>query len=285
MGLDKEDISILHDKAEKVIERARIREEDFLEPDGPYTRESVERDLEIVRRKEESFGKDRDEYFAEQKKLADIFEALVIEHGELSQWFGENAYTVKTSRYDDYENGVDAVIEFRDEESSASHLGMGVDVTFSRDTSAKFDRVKKQIEKGRLTRIKYFHSDHLKIHGQLYDVPEVIIGADKKTVLELAELWERGKNSELGRHRIQIMILHQMQEQLDAFASYASSLGQDGLARLYREKLAIIDQILESKADIAKNVGYDILSDQVHSGMMNFLARWKEEIDRSTTSA
>lgn len=281
LGLDKEDISILHDRALETVDRARVSEADFIEP---YGEETVRRDLEKVRSLEESFSSR--ESGQEMKKIADIFEALIIEHGELSNWFGENAVTIKTSKFDDYENGVDAVIEFRgDEPRSASYLGLAADVTFTNDTTKKFDRLKAQIRSGELARVKYFHSEHMNIHGQLSKLPEVVIGASKATVLELAELWMAKQNRALAEHRIQMMILHQIEEQLLTFAMYAESLGRSEAVAIYNDRYDVVQNIIKEKADIESKVGNDVLHDPVHAEIMNFLARWRQSIASGSGTA
>lgn len=281
MGLEKSDINRLHERAMSVLESSQIKEESFIEP---YGEETVKRDLETVRQKEAKFETNKDAHLAELKEIADIFEAIVLENGELNNWFGENAVTIKTSKYDDYENGVDAVIEFRVEEPrSASFLGLAADVTFSSDTTKKFNRLEAQIAKGILPRVKYFHSEYAHIHGQLSMVPEVIIGASKKTVMEVAELWANRENKELAKHRLQIMILHQMEEQLKTFSKYAASLGKDkmDIADAYTSRLGIIQKILDEKIDIEKKAGWTMIDDPVHSGIMNHLAKLNQTIQES----
>lgn len=277
-GLEKADIGIIHSRAEKVMDKARIKEADFV---NPYGQETIDRDLETVRRHEKEFEHNTNEYTREQKAVADIFEALVLENGELSDWFGPNAITHKTSKYDDYENGVDAVIEFQSEMSgAASFLGLAADVSFSADTSKKFDRLKAGILKGRLPQVKYFNSSDGYFHGRLNMIPEVVIGASKQTVLELAELWQFKRNKELATHRIQIMILNQMEEQMEVFAKFAELNGQDEIARLYRDRLQIIKDILDGKGDIAKEATKFRTKDLVHEGIMDFLKHWKMEMEK-----
>lgn len=280
-GLERADISVIHGRAEKVMDKSRIKEKDFV---NPYGQETIDRDLETVRRHERDFDHNTNEYTKEQKAVADIFEALVLENGELNDWFGPNAITHKTSKYDDYENGVDAIIEFQSEMAgAASFLGLAADVSFSADTSRKFDRLKEGILKGRLPQVKYFNSSDGYFHGKLSMIPEVVIGASKQTVLELAELWQFKRNKELATHRIQIMILNQMEEQMEVFARFAELNGQDEIARLYRDRLQIVRDILEGKRDIAKEAVKIKSKDLVHEGIMDFLKHWKLEMEREVS--
>lgn len=285
-ALENADLDRIHKKALEALERSKFHEENFIDPVGPYSAGAVERDLQLVARREESFKARETEESKINKQLADIFEAIVLEHGELSEWFGENAVTFKTSSYDDYENGVDTIIEFQDQDSrSASYLGLAADVTFTGDPTKKFDNLKKQIENGRLARVKYFHSEHMNIHGQLSKLPEVIIGAHRKTVLELAEHWISGENSLLARHKIQIMILRQMSDQLKTFAMYAESIKQFEAAQIYKERLALVDEILEQKQALNIKVGYEVNDDPVHFDIVMFLQRWRDSMEQQKNIA
>jgi hypothetical protein len=272
-SLERADLERMHEKALDVIEESRIKEEDFVNYHGEI---DVEKDLKEVARREGEFSKGETRESNEMKKVADIFEALVLQHGELSNWFGENATTVKTSKFDDYVNGVDLLVEFGGEDDETTHLGLAADVTFMSDTTKKFDRIRRQIDEGGLAEVRYFHSDSLDTYEVLSKLPEVIIGAEKRTVMELAELWAERQNKELAEHRIQIMILEQMKGQLETFSMYAESIGKDEVAVIYRERLAIVEKILEEKKLLAGKVKYELNSDNVHASIMSFLTRWRQ---------
>ncbi len=264
----------MHTRALATMNASKINMEDFVEP---YGVETLERDLANVASKKEKFAERSSVHEEGNKMIADIFEAIILEHGELSDWFGPNATTIKTSDFDDFENGVDTVIEFRNPEAKgASYLGLAADVTFSADTTRKFDRIRSHIEKGELGRVKYFHSEYMNIHGQLSKLPEVVIGADKKTVMQLAELWAEHQNGALASHPIQLMILRQMRGQLEAFSMYAAEIGNAEASSLYAERLEIIDEILASKTDLETKLKYDMPDDSVHLSIMDFVSRWKK---------
>lgn len=285
-ALENADLDRIHKKALEALERSKFHEENFIDPIGPYSRESVERDLQLVAKREEGFKSRETEESRINKQLADIFEAVILEHGELSEWFGTNAVTFKTSSYDDYENGVDTIIEFQDQDTrAASYLGLAADITFTGDPTKKFDNLKKGIENGRLARVKYFHSEHMNIHGQLSKLPEVIIGAHRKTVIELGEHWISGENSILAKHRIQIMILRQMSDQLKTFALYAESVKQIEAANIYKERLEVVDNILNEKEALNKSVGYEANEDPVHFNMITFLSDWRAAMESEKLKA
>jgi len=280
IGLDREDVDLIHIKAREVLNICSFYEDDFI--DDPYDASTVERDKAYVKRVKEQIERKQTRESLELKQLADIFEAIVLEHGELSEWFGENAFTLATSAYDDL-HGVDMVVEFR-EGASASYLGLAADVTFSGNPHSsdsirdKFDRLLARISSGDLPSVKYFKSAHIPIKGKL-EVPEVIIGVEKATVLELAELWNAKKNSILSTHRVQIMILEQILEQLVFIAKYARRADQDRIANLYEQRLGIISQILEEKKNMVGQATKEHRVDEVHKQIMGFLSRRLQEFD------
>jgi hypothetical protein len=284
--LESADIDRVHEKAARAIEGKRLNEKDFIEP---YGEGNVQADLARVIRMEGQFAQDETPSSRELKKIAEIFEGVILGPGERNDWFGDKAYLVKTSRYDDYVNGVDAVIEFRSEEpKAASFLGLAADVTFSSDPSGKIQRLLQQVEHGELAKVKYFHSDYVNIHGQLGKLPEVIIGAERKTVLELGELWLAGKQDVLAQHKIQIMILTQMREQLETFALYAEQINlpeQIEASKIYRERLALVGNLLAEKAELVKKVQFELDNDSVHSSIMSFLKYWRKKMITGSAKA
>lgn len=272
---ERMDIERFHTAAIEVMERDRVKETDFIEP---YGAEMVQSDMQRVESLEGKFDERGTEFSDEMKKIADIFEAIILWNSEQSEWLGPNAVTIKSSKYDDYVNGVDAIVEFQsDGQRSASYVGLGTDITFSQDTTKKFDRLKKQIDDGELAKVKYFHSEFMHLHGQLSKLPEVVVGADKSMVLELAELWAGKKFKALSEHRIQIMMLLQSQEQLKTFALYAESIGKLDIAEVYRSRLIIIENILEQKKELVAKTKYEI-NDTVHSSIMSFMVRWQKQL-------
>ncbi len=260
-------------KVQRVL-TSRLREHDFI--NHPYSNMDVECDLEYVA-KQKALHKQRETpQSRELKRIADIFEALVLWNSEQADWLGSKATTIKTSEYDDYKNGVDMVVEFQ-EERSASYLGLAADVTFSSDRSViakKFSILRDQIKRGTLAQVKYFHSDHTHFDGQLSKLPEVVIGVSKSMVLELARLWADGKNSTLANHRVGVLILKQMEMQLFVFAKYAQSIGQTEVARIYFDRLKLIQEILKEKRDLVTRVEASPTTDPVHLEIMKFMENW-----------
>lgn len=137
---------------------------------------------------ERQFEKQESPEELRHRKLATVFEAIVHEHAELSEWFGPDAETIKPSRYDDIKNGIDTVAELKETGNSVARIAMGIDVTFSHDAELKFERIKKEIESGKLAEVKYFYSESSDIKEKLSNLPRVVIGADEKTIREVANM-------------------------------------------------------------------------------------------------
>ena len=188
-----------------------------------------------------------------------ILEAIIFQHGELSNWFGENASTIKTNDWDDFVNGIDIVVEFGPDEESASHhhLALGIDATFSkRELEHKLSEIIKKIQRGSLPTITYFHSEETDYTGELRQVPTIIIAADEKSIDGLTDLWMSSQNSELARHPFQLQILYEAQEQINFFIEYAKHLQETGfnpqvnyqaIIAKYQQALARINKILKNK--------------------------------------
>lgn len=233
----------INKKAEEILQEDTINPDDFIDL---YGKDNIREDKEYVRKMENTFKVDSPEQL-EINKLATIFEAIIYEHTELSNWFGPDAFTIKSSRYDDIKNGVDSIVEFRESDYAASYLALAIDVTFSADVEKKFERIKKEIEEGELSKIKYFVSEHMNVRGELAKIPRVVIGAESKTVKNLAELWIEEKNKDLGIHPIQFQVLEEAITQLETFKHYAEKVNRPEIAGVYHKTLNLVKKIYEEK--------------------------------------
>lgn len=239
-------------RAQKVIQKEEIKSKDF---EYLYGEKNVEEDEKYVKEMEEKFEKELEEEERKPNRLAKIFEAIIYQHGELSDWFGNFAFMIKPSRYDTIENKVHNIVEFQKEESLPSYLALAVDATFGTDIQDKFERIKNEIDKGKLAKVKYFYSETLGMRGELKSLPRVIIGAEPKTVKELGELWIHGKNKDLGEHPIQFQMLEEILIQAKAFAKHAQEEEQINIAEVYKRTAGIIEEILKEKKKTLKDDG------------------------------
>lgn len=234
-------------------------------------------------------------------KFGKLFEATVNFEIDDADLMGGNASTIVPSRFDDVVNGIDTIIEFEDEQS-ASHLALAIDVTkSSKELGKKFDRIRDSIKKGSLSRAKYFQSKsrHLKnFRGELSGVPRVVVGADHKTVEGISNLIIRflrmqsaikenraSKNEspiaqslpaefakvrhELSTHPMQRMMLLEIRKQLSRFSSYARDNGQVKVAESHEKLLTVIDSVIHEKEGMGQVMDErDLSKDEVYTMIM-----------------
>lgn len=222
-------------------------------------------------------------------KKAQLLEALLTEQIELSEWFGGNTFTIVPAEFDDLFHGVDLALEIEDD-NAVKHLALGIDVTSSpMAIRKKLKIIKDHVANGTLTAMEYFHSeDHNPdFYGTMSNIPQVVIGADGKTIKELGELWmsaygltklrrdskqpalspeseehqrklAKEAKQKLADHRVQILMLEEIKMQLTVFQRFAQEQGQDEVAKKLSSTLNLIETILSSKGtpsidDVFKN--------------------------------
>ena len=211
-----------HKEADAFLNKESIDPMDFLEL---YGDDNVIRDLRKVDELKTKFEGDT------SKIASRVFEAIMHQHIEQSNWLGANARTIRTSEYDDFINGVDLVATFRDE-ASMSHLALGVDITFgSLSMQKKFDRIKNDIQNNKLADVKYFEAPGYK--GSLNQVPRVVIGVDIDKVIALAGLWGRNDNKSLAEHVTKDIIADEIEKQVRAFMMFAKVQRKEEVAEAY----------------------------------------------------
>jgi hypothetical protein len=211
----------------------------FVDDYGP---ENVESDRHRVAELEAKFEAEMTPETQEALRLGTILEAIITEQVELNEWLGPDVRTRKASRYDDVVNGVDTIAEI-EQENSTSHLALAIDVTHGVMLQKKFDRIKREIDEGTLTTIKYFENSDETFRGRLLKVPRVVLGVEKSAVVELAGLWNAGKNKELATHPVQVQLIEEITVQLQSCLEYAQKTGKGDIARVYERQLRIIEGI------------------------------------------
>ena len=246
-----EEVRISHEAMNAAYKRALVLLEDPIDPRKFTDYRDVDKDIELVAKAEKRYADEFAQKSPEEQrtvKLSKIIEAIIFEHGEKSNWFGESATTIQASRYDDIVHHVDTIIEFEEGPASASHLAVAIDVTIADHIGKKFDYIKKSIDEGKLTEIKYFVSEFLGFHGRKTNVPHVVIGIDKKTAYSVADAWIKGDMKKLATHPIQITILEEMRVELEAFKNYAELKGKTELVPIFEKALETVRGIMDSKS-------------------------------------
>jgi len=241
--ISKKQLDAVYEKADGKIKDEQINPDDFADIVG---KEKISKDKKYVENMESVFAKEADPNQEESRKLATILEAVLHEHSELSEWLGPNSFTAKASRYDDIKNGVDTIAEFEDEDSGKIEV-LAIDITTSQDLSKKIGRIKKEIESGEMAKIDYFSSQHTDTRQSLKNIPRIIIGADKRTVSEIGNLWVKGENNALGEHNIQFQIIEEMILQCVKFKEYAEKFGKSDIASKYQKLNEILRKVYDEK--------------------------------------
>lgn len=252
------------EKARTILQELRVSIEAFRDLYGDT---NVSEDLAYVRRMRHSMEIDETERERESKEIADAFEVILHEQIGKNKWLGENAFSVKTSEYDDIRNGVDNVIEFLTGPSAVSHLALGIDITFGSHIAKKFERIKNEIDKGSLTQVKYFVSPTQHFRGELRKIPRVVVGADIDSVNGLITLWLNEDNALLERHPVQLKILDEMKMQLEVFREYAKQRNPE-LFPVFQQRINFIDSLIEQKRDLRNELVSSEILDEEHDKVL-----------------
>jgi len=267
-AIESADIDKAYEKALKFLNEVSPRinpaDEEFV---NYYGEKNVEEDIEYVKKREKEFSnRIEDENY--NKKLATIFEAIILEQIYFSEWLGEDTETYASSLFDDFAKGVDVIVEFNNNEDDSDFLAFAVDATFESDMSRKFKIIKNSIEKG-ISEVKYFsHNGEI----GLKNLPRFVVGADAKTINELVELWLSDDKHAFGEHPIQIQILEEIISQAKFFKEYAIGVDRNEIASKYNEVGERLSGVLKKKEyEISRgNIDSDKVYKAIEEEVENF---------------
>ena len=156
-------------------------------------------------------------------------EAILLQHGELSEWFGSGVFTVKTTDFDDFKSGLDIILSLPPKDGSSERRHIGIDVTFSRfQLSGKLSRGYDEVCQGKLATVKYYACEDANEKGSI-QVPRITLAITREHVTELAGLWMNNKNKELGNHAVKEIFLREIEAQLLYFMTGAAKHSQSEL--------------------------------------------------------
>lgn len=178
----------------------------------------IEKDQKkLIEKQKEAFRKmDKEEKINYiRAKISEAFLAFLIE----SKWTPKSFYLSETSEFDDWINGVDSVIEFRDNPEKIAV----VDFTTSKNRekiSEKVQRVLEKIDSGTLSEIKYFKSQRDKKCYHLKMVPPIIIGIDLNTLKNIFDLYSEKEIGEIENHWYKYAFFDQIITQIDYYRKY-----------------------------------------------------------------
>ena len=244
------DIKPAYERARKINDRESIDPRKF----EHYDKSMILRDMELVQRREADFRMQSSRESEENKKVAMILEAVFHEQIGKSDWIGPNVSAIKSSRYDDIFNKVDSIARVKREGEGDTHLGLAIDVTFSSHITDKLDDIKDDVRNGKLSDIKYFASPNTEnpkeytYMGSL-KVPRVVIGIEKKAVLDLMKQWMENDAKGLAQNPVQHVIAGEIVDQLAFFERYARSRNQPAVAAVYKQVRLVMERSLAEKED------------------------------------
>lgn len=158
----------------------------------------------------------------EKTKRSRILEYAIIDQIERSNWLGENGMTYETTEYDDRRNHTDLVFVL---EKNGKIYYLAIDVTSSENDQKLWEKeatIKKEIESGQLTHIKYFKDKNQKM--ELKNIPRVILALDRAGIQRLCGDLVKKKPIELAKSPEQILILEQIRDSMSDQIEYALNL-------------------------------------------------------------
>lgn len=175
------------------------------------------------------------EKFGDKTQRGEMLEAILVSQFEESEWLGGECTITQCSEFDDVINGIDMVAEFENEDGKVVLLGIDATTTFSKERLEwKVERIFKEIERQNLGKLNYFSSEeHPEIDKNVEMVPKVIIKVDELEVSRLSSMikdmidGKKGSAKELGKCRLQMEILKEIKDQLEAQIYYATNIFLD----------------------------------------------------------
>lgn len=263
-------------------EKNRSRIDDFK---GVYDEDTIEADKNLVRRYEKKFHDDvlllSDEDTAEINycnERAEALEVILVELSELAEWFGSAVFAIRTTKYDDYFNDIDMVLEFdMGDSENIERIALAIDAS-----NAKFDIIRKKMDKNiskvtgksdKAPQVKYFKSEiDPEFKGSIKNVIPVVVGMQGKNVDSLLDIYtSKNANKEMERHPAQRIFLEEIRSQLEMYLKICEDNPETELTidtPQVQSLLDIIKKVIQEKEDANIKVGY-LIRDQVFQTIMN----------------
>lgn len=211
----------------------------------------------------------------EYREHGEYLEALFYnkiggEHG----WI-PNSLVWKTSKYDDYVNGVDFIIETQNREFS-----LATDITFSHTQSLekKLQRIKEKINKGELPEITFYDSTN---GDKNIILPHVILAVEKDQIMGALKMWADGDNTLLDKHPIKAKTLLELEAQLEAFAMYAKKLGKRDISSAYNDMLSQIQKLIINEEQTIQKYKQKIENDRSYQLITNYCNTLKSLLEKA----
>ncbi len=267
-----------------------------------YSKKEIAKDLtelefrkKDIRRKIDNMDKDEREVSERNAKRAQAFEIVVADQAHDGQWFGENAMISRTSEFDDIINGTDFVVEIvadEDESQEVKRIAFAVDASTSSSPEVIQRKIERNIKKIKNTAnppgVKYFNSQIFgEKKGKIENLLPVVIGAERKNIDELFDLFAQLKNLEktngpmeekkelrnrLANHPLQAIFLEQIKDQLNLYREIFKEIPNKD--EECEELIFIIDQAVKEKEEqgITSN---SLVEDRTYKNIKEFCKKTK----------
>lgn len=203
-----------------------------------YGKSTVAEDQAVVEALEKKFKQELDALSPVERakrelsqKRGEALEIIIADQGELSDWFGPNAMTMRAAKIDDYRHKVDLVMEFdtdegkkRPTEEDVERVALAIDA--SDNLTALLDKIKINQEKITGKRppahLQYFRSQVTDYEGPLHKIIPVVVGLEGKNMQDLVRLQNqslrgidlKATHEQLAKHPAQRMFIEEILAQL-----------------------------------------------------------------------
>lgn len=273
----------VEEKSAEILKSKRLSPENFR---GIFSDEKIADDMQYVQ--------ERRRVHAEGGVGGHIFEGFIHQAIGRSQWFGRDAQTLSVSEYDDFKNGVDVLVEYGGTQGY-SHLALGIDVTYNEEAvSKKIEAAFGHLRRGNLTTVEYFESPKMGLKGTMSDVPSVVIGLQKETVIELMKMFEKDDYEKLSKEISQFIILEQIKIQIEGYLASIPSLRfppdrqviviqrlQVALGKIKEilvNKKDLYDELFTNEKDYQKVLKSDVIYNAIRSKIEQYTAHSSRRI-------
>lgn len=214
-----------NDLHKEALVSAKGWEEYMMGFEGVYPRKTIESDIKKIK----SISNQKD--FMVHTIRGKILEWVIEKYSDGSSWWGEGVLA-ESSKFDDFFNGVDCVLEFpiENEDGEEEFVRLAIDVTVAKDVDTiykKKNSIENHLLRGDMSKVKYFtSSEEVDDNGEsvkksLSGIPKVMIClSDDEDIKELSEiikgkgLGQREITKELSKDIRHLVFLRDIQIQM-----------------------------------------------------------------------
>lgn len=284
--------------AELVIDHEIVERQELSTFSDVFSKYEIGKDMELVQYMKRKFQYKYDtqtesvkEKMFAGKKRSESLEVIIGNQIELNNWFGPDALFNRTTEYDDFFNGVDAVAEFKNKEKP-QRLALAIDATMKADLTGVKKKIDRNISKllNNNLEVKYFESKIDNYKGKLKNVIPVVLGVEGEDADELVHKFAElihlkkklyksdsdeklisEKQDQLAKHPVQIIFLKEIKLQLDMYRHILKKENNDNIfvnTQQIDDMNSLIDGILKDKQDIEDQPEMKLLE---HDAMYNLI--------------